>query len=138
MPPARLERRPQARILSRKLSQRVETRDGLSDVSKQHEECVGIAGVLSRQLLGVFHLLEKESSSQVSTVWEISIQRRLPDLRAPRDLVHRNIGTVGEQLPRRSQDCLSVALGVLAPQCLIGSRHTGQCSAEDSVRKRKQ
>ena len=94
--------------------------------------------MVSCQLLGELHLLEKESSSQVSTVWEVPIQRRLPDLRAPRDLVHRNIGTVREQLPRRSQDCLPVTLGVLTPRGLIGRRHPGQCSAEDPVRKREQ
>ena len=136
-PPARLERRPHARVLPRQFAERVETRDRLHDVPKQNEECVGVAGVVSRQPLGVLHLLEKERGGQISTIWEVPIQRRLSDPGAPRDLVHRDIGAVGEQVPGGVQDGLPVAPSVLALPCLSWSRHTEQCSAEDSVRKGK-
>jgi hypothetical protein len=134
-PPPQLERRPHARILPRQFAEGVETRDRLNDVPKQNEECVGIAGVVSRQSLGVLHLLEKERGGQISTVREVPIQRRLSDPGAPRDLVHRDIGAVGEQVPRCVQDGLPVAPSVLALPCLSRNRHTEQCSAEDSVRK---
>ena len=105
------------------------------DLAQQHEERIRVAGVLGGQPLAALYLLGDQLGSEVTPVGEVAVQSCLADARAPRDLVHRHLGRLGEQLACGAQNRLPVALSVLAQGCFPNRAHGGSLVAEHGVRK---
>ena len=80
------------------------------------------------QLLGLLHVLGQERRGEVSAVGKIPIQRRLPNPRSPRDLVHRDVCALGEQLAGGIQNRLPIALSILAQGCFGRGGHGNESS----------
>jgi hypothetical protein len=79
--------------------------------------------------LGPFHQLPDQRRGEVPPVGEVAVERRLPYACTARDLVHRDVCAVCEQLSGGSQDRFAVPLSVLAPGGLADGSHANQCSS---------